>query len=85
MDCRFSWRCSRANVAGRRKGPWTLGRFGATLNVAAIVWIVFMSVLMSVPPTGEVGVTMGAMAVVLVVAWFGGVRRHFKGPIIPTS
>lgn len=67
-----------------RKGPWSLGRFGAALNVAAMGWIVFMSVLMSLPPTGEVGVTMGAMAVVLVIAWFGGVRRHFKGPIIPT-
>ncbi|MBE2249932.1 MAG: amino acid permease [Myxococcus sp.] len=65
-----------------RKGPWTLGRAGPALNVLAIGWIAVMVVLMSLPPTGVAGVTMLAMSALLLVAWFGGVRRVFRGPAV---
>ncbi|MDP1922049.1 MAG: amino acid permease [Myxococcales bacterium] len=65
-----------------RKGPWTLGRAGPVLNVIAIVWIALMVVAMSLPPTGIAGVTMLGMSAVLLLAWFGGVRRVFKGPAV---
>lgn len=63
-----------------RVGPWTLGRWGAVVNVVAIVWIVFMVGLMSLPPNGLAGITLSATCGVLLVTWFGGVRRIFKGP-----
>lgn len=63
-----------------RVGPWTLGRWGALTNVVAVAWIVFMVVLMSLPPNGLAGVTLASTCVVLLLAWFGGVRRIFKGP-----
>lgn len=68
-----------------RTGPWTLGRFGPALNVLAVVWIVGMAVVMSLPPTGVVGLGMTGMVALLLVAWFAGVRRIFKGPALPTS
>ena len=66
-----------------RTGPWTLGRWGAPLNVVAVLWVLFMVVMMSLPPNQLAGKTFGATCAVLLVAWFGGVREHFKGPVIP--
>ncbi len=63
-----------------RVGPWTLGRWGPLVNVIAIGWIVFMVVLMSLPPNGLAGITFGATCALLLIAWFGGVRQTFKGP-----
>jgi amino acid transporter len=68
-----------------RVGPWTLGRFGPALNVVAVVWISSMAVLMSLPPTGVVGLGMSGMIVLLLVAWFAGVRHVFRGPALPES
>lgn len=66
-----------------RTGPWTLGKYGPVLNVVAVGWIAFMVVLMSLPPNALAGQTFMATCLVLLVAWFAGVRRHFKGPAIP--
>lgn len=63
-----------------RTGPWSLGKYGAIVNVIAVGWIVFMVVLMSLPPHGLAGVTLLATIALLFLAWFGGVRRIFKGP-----
>lgn len=63
-----------------RTGPWTLGRWGAVVNVISVVWIVFMVVLMSLPPNGLAGITFLSTCALLFVAWFGGVRKFFKGP-----
>lgn len=66
-----------------RTGPWTLGRWGALINGVAVAWIIFMVVLMSLPPNALAGLTFGATCALLLVAWFGGVRRYFKGPAVP--
>jgi amino acid transporter len=66
-----------------RVGPWTLGRWGPAINVIAVAWIVFMVVLMSLPPNGLAGVTFLATCALLVLVWFGGLRRRFKGPAVP--
>lgn len=63
-----------------RVGPWTLGRWGAVINVVAVAYVVFMVVLMSLPPNGLAGITLSVTCVVLLVAWFGGVRGVFRGP-----
>lgn len=65
-----------------RVGPWTLGRWGPVVNVIAVAWVVFMVVLMSLPPNGLAGLTLSATCAVLLVAWFGGVRKIFKGPAV---
>ncbi len=66
-----------------RVGPWTLGRFGPAINVIAVLWIVFMVVLMSLPPNGWAGVAFVATCALLFLVWFGGLRKHFKGPVLP--
>jgi hypothetical protein len=66
-------------------GPWTLGRLGPAVNVVALVWVAFMLVLLSAPPFEKAGATFAATVLVLGVAWFGGVRRVFKGPRVVTA
>lgn len=68
-----------------RVGPWTLGRWGAAVNAVAVAWVAFMVVLMSLPPNGLAGQTLLATAALLLAAWFGGVRRFFKGPVVPRA
>ena len=63
-----------------RHGPWHLGRYGAWVNGVALLWVAFMLVVMSLPPNGKAGLTFLATIVLLVVAWFAGVRRRFRGP-----
>jgi hypothetical protein len=41
-----------------------------------------MLVLMSLPPNGVPGLTFLGTIAVLVVAWFAGVRKVFKGPAV---
>ncbi len=63
-----------------RNGPWHLGKFSTLVNIVALAWVTFMLVVMSLPPNGKAGLTFLGTLALLVVAWFGGVRKHFKGP-----
>jgi amino acid transporter len=63
-----------------RTGPWTLGAWGPLVNVVAVAYVLFMVVLMSLPPNGLAGITFSVTCVLLLVAWYGGVRAVFKGP-----
>src|SRR5436190_10207621 len=41
----------RARRAGRlERGPWQLGRWSTAINVAAVIWIAFITVLFMLPP-----------------------------------
>lgn len=65
-----------------RRGPWHLGRYSALVNAVALAWVGFMLVVMSLPPNGKAGLTFLATIAVLVTAWFGGVRKVFRGPVV---
>lgn len=67
--------CTSADVA-----PWNLGRWASLINVVAIVWVVFLTVIFSLPPNELVLWTMVVLALVLVVYWQGYAKRHFNGP-----
>ncbi len=68
-----------------RVGPWHLGRASNLVNAVALGWAAFMLVVMSLPPNGKAGLTFGATVALLVAAWYGGVRRRFKGPTSPVG
>ena len=71
-----------ARLRGRpaERGPWTLGRASPVVQVAAISWIAVITVLFGLPPNQRGGYTFVGFALVLVVAWWAGVRRRFRGP-----
>jgi amino acid transporter len=60
--------------------PWTLGKWGPLLNVIAIVWVLILTVVFSLPPNELVLWTMIGLAVVLVLYWQLVAKRSFIGP-----
>jgi amino acid transporter len=62
------------------RGPWHLGRFGAAVNTIAILWVIFLTVVLSLPDEMRAGKSILALTVVLGV-WYGlAERRRFQGP-----
>ena len=66
------------------KAPWSLGKFGVIINAIAIAWIVFITVLFSIPPNELAGWSIIIMALLLFAYWHFDAKRRFKGPK-PTS
>ncbi len=75
----LAWRV-RGTSAEAPHGPWHLGRFGAPINLVAIVWVIFITVILSVPEGMRAGKTMAGLTILL-GAWYLAAERHrFKGP-----
>jgi amino acid transporter len=70
------------------KGPWSLGRASVTINVVAIAWNAFLSVIFLLPTHLPVTVNNMNYAVVVLVAtfifsfiyWFAGGKKYYTGP-----
>lgn len=79
----LNWRNKR-----RRQGeyitaetaPWNLGRWGAAINLIAIVWTALITIVFSLPPNELVLWTMLAVTLLLVMYWKTCAARHFNGP-----
>jgi amino acid transporter len=79
----LNWRNKR-----RRRGefttpqtaPWNLGRWGTPINLVAIGWTVFITIIFSIPPNELVLWTMLGIALMLGIYWKAYAARHFRGP-----
>ncbi|HKQ76362.1 MAG TPA: amino acid permease [Blastocatellia bacterium] len=72
----------RAKGAARKigRGPWHLGRYSAPINFVAILWVIFLSVILSLPDGMRTGKSILAVSILLAL-WYGlRERRRFKGP-----
>jgi len=75
----LAWR-ARGSSREVPRGPWHLGRFGPTINLVAIVWVVFITAILAIPDNLRAGKTIAAFAVAL-AAWYLAIERHrFRGP-----
>lgn len=63
--------------------PWNLGKWGPFINVIAIVWTVFITIVFSIPPNELVLWTMLLLAMVLGIYWFVSARHHFQTKFMP--
>ena len=78
MPVYLSWRAKGTRAIER--GPWHLGKFSGAINVVAILWVVFLSVILSLPDKMRAGKSIAAVTVLLAL-WYGlRERRRFKGP-----
>ena len=59
---------------------WSLGRFGAPLNVVAILFAAFICVVLIMPPNELAGKTLAGLLAALGVLYAAVVRRKFAGP-----
>jgi amino acid transporter len=75
----LSWRV-KGKTGKLERGPWHLGRYSAAINVVAILWVIFLSVILSLPDRMRTGKSIVAVTILLAL-WYGlRERRRFKGP-----
>jgi amino acid transporter len=71
---------ARGTVAEPRRGPWHLGRFGWAINLVAVLWVLFIAVILSIPDDMRAGKTMLGLTLLLGI-WYRARERHrFRGP-----
>jgi amino acid transporter len=76
----LAFRARHTNGKALPKGPWNLGRYSSAINLIAILWVAFISVILSLPDEMRAGKTIGAVTLLLVL-WYALRERHrFKGP-----
>lgn len=62
-------------------GPWNLGNWSVPVNVIALLWIAFITVLFVLPPNDLTGYIFGGTLLALVVFYVARVRGRFLGPV----
>lgn len=60
--------------------PWSLKNWGVLINWIAIGWIVFITVLFSIPPNELAGWSILLMAVFMLLYWHLDAKHRFTGP-----
>lgn len=83
----LNWRNRRrgyGEFTSREAAPWNLGRAGPALNLVAIVWVGFITMLFSIPPNELAGLTMLALAAILYCYWRMRQSARFRGPALRT-
>ena len=60
--------------------PWNLGRWGTVINVISVAWIVFITILFSIPPNELAGWAIIILGEFMFIYWQVDVKRRFKGP-----
>ncbi len=73
----------RARLGGSdwpRAAVWSLGRYGPAINTVAVVFAVFISVVLVMPPNQLAGETLGGLLIGLGLLYFIIVRRRYQGP-----
>ncbi len=79
----LNWRNKRkgqGEFTTKETAPWSLGKWGPVLNVICFSWVVFITILFSIPPNELAGWTMIVLALLLVVYWQVSEKRRFTGP-----
>ncbi len=62
-------------------GPWSLGRWSVPVNIVALLWIAFITVLFVLPPNDLTGCIFAGTLAAMLVFYFVRVRGRFRGPV----
>jgi len=73
-------RARRAGSDWPRAAVWSLGRFGPAVNVIAIAFAVFISLVLVMPPNELAGETLAGLLIGLGLLYVTIVRSRYKGP-----
>jgi len=80
----LSWR-NRIKTGQTIRGPWHLGRFSAAINLIALVWVAFISVILCLPDQMRAGKAVVVFTALLAVFYLARERRRFRGPTFQTA
>jgi amino acid transporter len=75
----LGWR-ARGTAAEPVRGPWHLGRYGWAINLVAVLWVIFITVILSIPDNMRAGKTMVGLTLLLTVWYLFRERHRFRGP-----
>ena len=75
----LAWR-ARGSPAEPPRGPWHLGRFGAAINLVAMIWVAFITIILAIPDHMRAGKTVAGVGVALTAWYVVAERRRFRGP-----
>ena len=75
----LTWRL-RGTPAEPMRGPWHLGPFGSAVNLIAIVWVAFITVILSIPNDLRAGKAIAGLTLLLSVWYVAAERHRFRGP-----
>jgi amino acid transporter len=76
----LAWRARRRGSPWPNQAVWTLGRWGAAVNLTAIAYAAFICVVLIMPPNQLAGYTLAGLLAALGVLYSAIARRKFKGP-----
>jgi amino acid transporter len=71
---------SQGRFQQKHLGPWHLGKYSNFIGVVALLWIVFICVIMVIPPNEMAGYALGGMIVLLIIMDLAYYNKHFPGP-----
>ncbi|MCA1900241.1 MAG: amino acid permease [Chloroflexi bacterium] len=60
--------------------PWSLKAWGVFINVVALLWIAFITILFSIPPNELAGWSIIILAVFMLIYWQVDAKKRFTGP-----
>ncbi len=60
--------------------PWSLKGLGVVVNILGLLWIVFITILFSIPPNELAGWSIIIVAVFMVLYWQLDAKKRFTGP-----
>ncbi|MGE5140840.1 MAG: amino acid permease [Rudaea sp.] len=60
--------------------PWNMKSIGPIVNLLAMLWVVFITILFILPPNELVLWTMVTISILLAIYWFVSERVRFTGP-----
>lgn len=66
-------------AGGIERGPWHLGRFSRALNIIAVLWVVFLCGVLSIPDEQRAGKSIAAVTLLLALWYWFAERQRFKG------
>jgi amino acid transporter len=76
---------AKGTAAQIAPGPWHLGRYSSIINIIAVLWVIFLSVILSLPDKMLTGKSILGVFILLGL-WYGlHERRRFAGPAWATA
>jgi amino acid transporter len=70
----------RGEFTTPQTAPWSLGRWGVPLNLVALAWVGFITVLFSIPPNELAGWSIVLLGLFMALYWSADARHRFTGP-----
>jgi amino acid transporter len=71
---------SQGKFQKKHLGPWHLGKYSNFIAVIALLWIVFICIIMVIPPNEMAGYAVLGMLILLIIMDFAYYKKHFPGP-----